>query len=118
MERRRGVRFEIQLICRLKREGAHPPVEARTLNLGRLGALIEAGSSEYPASIPKAGDPVNLEVLLPVHSQFGQRCLACEAITVWATTEGERYLIALQFETVEIRKVAARAAADGSLAVM
>jgi len=118
MERRRGVRFDIQLICRLKRGGAHEMVDATTLNLGRLGALVATPSSNYPNSIPQPGDSVNLEVLLPAHRQFGQRCLACEAVAVRATNEGGRCLIALQFERLEIRKVESHSAAAGRLAVM
>jgi len=114
------VRFEIQLTCRLKRGGAYDTVDATTLNLGRLGALVAAGASSQAdlQSIPQPGDTVDLEVLLPAHRQFGQRCLACEAIAVRATTEGERYLIALQFARVEIRKVATQSVDASRLAVM
>ena len=118
MERRRGVRFEIQLTCRLKRGGALEMVDATTLNLGRLGALVASNSNHYAASIPQPGDSVDLEVLLPVHRQFGQRCLACEAVAVRSTQDGERWLIALQFERVEIRKVPVQKAAATTMAVM
>ena len=120
MERRRGVRFEIQLTCRLKRGGACETVDATTLNLGRLVALVATGTSNYMDldSIPQPGDPVNLEVLLPAHLQFGQRCLACDAVTVRASTEGGQCLIALQFQRVEIRRVVTQAVAAGRLAVM
>ena len=86
-------------------------VDATTLNLGRLGALVVSASNHYASSIPQPGDPVDLEVLLPPHRQFGQRCLACEAVAVRSTKDGERWLIALQFERVEIRKVPIQAAA-------
>jgi hypothetical protein len=114
------VRFEIQLTCRLKRGGAYETVEATTRNLGRLGALVVTGPSNYMdlQSIPQPGDPVNLEVLLPAHRMFGQRCLACEAVTVRATTEGGQNLIALQFARVEIRKVVMQTLAASRLAVM
>ena len=118
MERRRGVRFDVQLSCRLKRGGAFQMVDATTLNLGRLGALVATPCSAYNDAIPQPGDVVNLEVLLPAHRQFGQRCLACEAVAVRATSDGDRCLIALRFERVEIRKVAVRAVAPAPLAVM
>ena len=113
------MRFEIQLTCRLKRGGAYEAVDATTLNLGRLGALVSAGTSNGDFnSIPEPGDIVNLEVLLPAHRQFGQRCLACEAIAVRATPDGERCLIALQFARVEIRKVLTQPAGMSRMAVM
>lgn len=112
------MRFDIHLTCRLKRGGAHEMVDATTLNLGRLGALVAIGSFTYANSIPEPGDPVNLEVLLPAHHQFGQRCLACEAIAVRATNESNRYLVALQFERIEIRKVLGQVVTAGPIAVM
>jgi len=61
---------------------------------------------------------VSLEVLLPAHQQFGQRCLSCDAIAVRAKHEDGKSLIALQFERVEIRKVAGVAVSAAPLAVM
>jgi PilZ domain len=117
MERRRGVRFEIQLSCRFKRRGAREMLDATTLNLGRLGALVAAGGPDYvdAKTIPEPGDPVQLELVLPAHSLFGQRCLACEAIAVRSTTEDGRRLVALQFHRIEIRRVLARSVAAGQL---
>lgn len=93
-------------------------VDATTVNLGRLGALVATPCAGYEDALPQPGDTVKLEVLLPAHRQFGQRCLACEAMTVRSTCDGGRCLIALRFERVEIRKVAVRAAAPAPMAVM
>jgi hypothetical protein len=97
-------------------------LDATTLNLGRMGALVVTGSSGYLDSkaIPQPGDPIRLEVALPAHSGFGQRCLACEAVAVRATTHEGRCLVALQFERIEIRRLLAPlvAAATSSLEVM
>src|ERR1700691_5374927 len=92
MERRRGVRYEMQLSCRLKRRGTYEMLDAMTLNLGRLGALVVTGSSNYIDSkaMPQPGDPIKLEVVLPTHRNFGQRCLACDAVAVRAITEDGR----------------------------
>lgn len=120
MERRRGVRFEIQLSCRLRRSGTYEMLDATTLNLGRLGALVVTGGSSYIDSrtLPETGDTVQLEVVLPAHRLFGQRCLACQAVTVRATTEEGRCFVALQFERVEIRRVIVQPVAVGRLEVM
>jgi hypothetical protein len=122
MERRRGVRFEIQLSCRFKRRGTYEMLDAMTINVGRLGALVITGGSSYLDSqaIPQPGDPIQLEVALPlpVHGSFGQRCLACEALAVRATTEEGRCIVALQFERIEIRNLLSRSVAAGSLGRM
>jgi hypothetical protein len=112
------VRFEVQLNCRLKRWGDQEMIDATTLNLGRLGALVVTRSSSYMEALPQPGETVSLEVLLPAHQQFGQRCLACDAVAVRATKEGGRCFIALEFERLEIKKVAAAAMSAAPLGVM
>jgi hypothetical protein len=95
-------------------------LDATTLNLGRTGALIVTGGSGYLDSraIPQPGDPMRLEVALPAHTGFGQRCLACEAVAVRATTQEGRYLVALQFERIEIKRLLSPLAAASPLEVM
>ena len=78
------MRYEIRLSCRPKRRGTYEILDATTLNLARSGALVVTGASGYLESktIPQPGDPIRLEVALPAHTGFGQRCLACEAVAV------------------------------------
>jgi len=120
MERRRGVRFEIQLTCRLKRLGATEMVDATTLNLGRMGALIRtvAPPADDTKAMPQAGETVQLEVLLPANRQFGQRCLACQAIALRSATEDGKSVIALQFHRLQVRNVISRFEGVLPLAVM
>jgi hypothetical protein len=95
-------------------------LDATTLNLGRSGALVVAGTSLYLDSreIPRPGDLMQLEVALPAHTGFGQRCLACEALAVRATSDEGQCLVALQFERMEIRRLLSATAASGRLGVM
>jgi hypothetical protein len=95
-------------------------LDATTLNLGRSGALVVTGASGYLDSqaIPQPGDPIRLEVALPAHTGFGQRCLACEAVAVRATTKEGRCLVALHFERIEIRRLLSPSAAVSPLEVM
>lgn len=112
------MRFEVELNCRLRRPGARDLVDATTLNLGRMGALVVTRASTYVETLPQPGEILSLEVLLPAHQQFGQRCLSCDAVAVRATKDGGACLIALQFERVEIRKVAMQAVSAAPLGVM
>jgi hypothetical protein len=94
-------------------------LDATTLNLGRTGALIVTGSGYTDSkAIPQSGDPIQLEVALPAHRSFGQRCLACEALAVRAATEDGRCLVALQFERIEIKNLLSRSIAAGRLGIM
>ena len=120
MERRRGVRFEMQLSCRLKRRGSYETLDATTLNLGRLGALVVTGNSKHfdAKLIPRLGDSIQLEVALPAHHNFGQRCLSCDAIAVRCANREGSCVVALQFERVEIRALLAESAAASRVEVM
>ena len=110
----------MQLSCRLRRHGSYDAVEATTLNLGRLGALVV---TEQPASfeaklVLRPGDPVQLEVTLPANRNFGPRCLACDAIAVRCTHQERSSVVALQFERVEIRTRLAETVAPNRVEVM
>jgi hypothetical protein len=95
-------------------------LDATTLNLGRMGALVATGSCSYLDAriIPQPGDLMQLEVDLPAHTGFGQRCLACQALAVRAATEEGRLVVALQFERIEIKNLLSRLAVTDRLEVM
>ncbi len=110
----------MQLSCRLKWRGSYETVDATTLNLGRLGALVMTGNSKHLDAklIPRLGDSVQLEVALPAHQNFGQRCLSCDAIAVRCANLDGSCVVALQFERVEIRTLLVQTAAVNRVEVM
>lgn len=110
----------MQLNCRLKRHGSYEAVEATTVNLGRLGALVVTGKPAHfhTKLVLRPGDPVQLEVSLPAHQNFGRRCLSCDAITVRCANQDEGSVVALQFQRVEIRTLLADTAAASRVEVM
>ena len=110
----------MQLSCRLKRHGSYDAVDATTLNLGRLGALVvTANPVSYGTKLNlRPGDPVQLEVTLPAHQKFGRRCLSCDAIAVRCADRDGGWVVALQFERVEIRMQLAETAAASRVEVM
>ncbi|HTS49207.1 MAG TPA: hypothetical protein VMH05_14750 [Bryobacteraceae bacterium] len=99
----------MRLSCRLKRHGSCDAVEATTVNLGRLGALVVTGKPVHFTTklILRPGDPVLLEVTLPAHQSFGRRCLSCDAVAVRCANQDEISVVALQFQRVEIRTLLA-----------
>jgi c-di-GMP-binding flagellar brake protein YcgR len=99
MERRRDLRFDISLKCRVRREGQTQAIEGTTLNLSRSGALIRINGG---ASL-EAGDVVVTEVPLPPHRLFNQRCLACKGVAVRAFEQERGWLVAVQFDHLEFR---------------
>jgi hypothetical protein len=79
---------------------------------------VHASRDTNADAIPGPGDEVSLEILLPAHQRFGQRCLACDGVAVRSTQNAGGYYVAVQFARVEIRKVAVVKPAAASVAVM
>jgi len=118
MERRRDLRFEIQLRCRVQPVGGQHFIEGMTLNMSRSGALIRVTLNGHAGLIPQPGDALWAEVPLPAHRQFKQRCLACQAIAVRTSEEKEGWVVAMRFERVQFATAQAARMPEDSLAVM
>ncbi len=118
MERRRDLRFEIQLRCRVQPIGGQHFIEGLTLNLSRSGALILVMPNGHSGLVPQPGDALWAEVPLPAHRQFKQRCLACKAVAVRTSEEKEGWVVALRFERVQFAVAQRAGLPEDSLAVM
>ncbi len=118
MERRRDLRFEIQVRCRVQPLGGQHFIEGMTVNLSRSGALIRVTPNGHPALVPQPGDALWAEVPLPANRQFKQRCLACKAVAVRASEEKEGWVVALRFERVQFATPQPARTPEDSLAVM
>ena len=118
MERRRDLRFEIQLKCRVQPLGGQQFIDGMTLNLSRSGALIRVIPNGHPAVIPQPGDALWAEVPLPAHRQFKQRCLACKAVAVRTSEEKEGWVVAIRFERIQFATAQPAHMLEDSLAVM
>src|SRR5258708_7627859 len=118
MERRRDLRFEIRLQCRVQPIGSQQVIDCMTINLSRSGALIRVTPDGYPAKLPQPGDVLWAEVPLPAHRQFKQRCLALKAIAVRTREENGGWLVALRFERIQFANAKTGSAPEASLAVM
>jgi hypothetical protein len=103
MERRKSERFEIELKCRLKIDNNRSQIaDARTINMSRLGALIEISGSCNPEAVPQPRDVLRAEIFLPTNLQFGPRCLSVKATAVRTSKGDGAYIVAVQFQRIEI----------------
>lgn len=69
-----------------------------TLNVSRSGALVQL--EERESGFPETGNPIELEILLPGHGAFEQRCMACDGEVM--RESGNQ--VALQFYQVRFRE--------------
>src|SRR5579864_1772137 len=118
MERRRDLRFEIQVRCRVQPVGGDQVIDGMTINLSRSGALIRVMRDGHPLPDLRPGDTFWAEVPLPPHRLFKQRCLSCKAVAVRTSEEREGWLVALRFERVHFADAKPAAIPVNSLAVM
>jgi len=102
MERRKSERFEIELKCRLQVDNTLQAIEAKTINMSRLGALIEISAACKPEVVPRPRDAVWAEIFLPMNLQFGPRSLSCKATAVRTSEVDETYRVAVEFQRIEI----------------
>jgi hypothetical protein len=102
MERRKSERFEIELKCRLQIDNRSQIADCRTINMSRLGALIEILGTCSREAVPQPRDVLWAEILLPTNLQFGPRCLSGRAIAVRTSKKDGVYMVAVQFQRIEI----------------
>jgi hypothetical protein len=117
MERRRDLRFEIQLKCRVQPLGGQHFIEGLTLNMSRSGALIRVLQNGHPRLV-QPGDALRAEVPLPENRRFKPRCLACKAVAVRASEEREGWVVAIRFESIQFATAQPARMLEDSLVVM
>ena len=118
MERRRSVRYEIRLACRLRMGNQHEGINGMTLNLGCTGALVAVPDARSANGFLGPGDPIKVAIFLPPNPVFGQRALDCEGKVVRLHAEDSTPVVAIQFEQVAFKKVEPGPKAAVSMAVM
>lgn len=105
MERRKSERFEIDLRCQLQIDNRLQIAEGRSVNMSRLGALIEIPVSCHPEAVPQPKDVLWIEILLPSNLQFGPRSLSGKATAVRTYKNDGVYRVAIQFQQIAIEAV-------------
>lgn len=83
MERRTRSRVDLNLQCRVSTL-AQPKQTMlhETRNVSRTGMLLRWSEASPEANCPKIGEPIAIEVSLPVNPLFGQRCMLFRATVV------------------------------------
>src|ERR1700694_442568 len=102
MERRKSERFDIELKCHLQIDNRSQIADARTINMSRLGALIEISATCNPEAVPQPRDVLWVEILLPTNLQFGPRCLSAKATAIRTSKGDGTHTVAVQFQRIEI----------------
>jgi hypothetical protein len=105
INRRVNPRVEIKLRCHVTSPVFWLGCPMRTENINRGGLLIawRDEDDEY-GSMPRLGQILTVEVELPAHHCFGQKCMRCQGTVVRVNhPETERALVALNLSYIDFR---------------
>src|SRR5258708_3286728 len=117
MEKRRSVRYEVRLPCRIRIGNQHEDMNGMTLNVGCTGALV-AVTDVSTLNGFGPGDPIKVSILLPPNPVFGQRTLDCEGSVVRLHKESGNPVVGIQFEQAMFKKGQTEPQVAASAAVM
>jgi PilZ domain len=88
MDRRRNTRLEVSLPCRICSPRYGPRLlTGVTKNMSRGDVLVLLDGPELDV-LPCVGDPLIVEIDLPLNHAFGQKCMQCQAAVVRVSRQG------------------------------
>jgi hypothetical protein len=88
INRRETPRMEIKLRCHVSSPALWAPATMYTENISRSGLLIAWRGEGGPLPPPDPGQILTVEIELPAHHGFGQKCIHCQG-TVARIEEAE-----------------------------
>lgn len=116
INRRESPRIEIQLWCHVTSPALWTHSAMHTENISRNGMLIAWRGENGPLPPPSLGQIITIEVELPAHHGFGQKCMHVQG-TVLRVSDGNGYQrVALRVNYMDFRAFHARLRASDSVA--
>ena len=105
INRRENPRVEIKLRCHVTAPSPWAQSAAHTENISRNGLLIAWRNAEMPAvGNPRVGQLLTVQIELPAHHGFGQKCIHCQGTVVRvATPEATAVRVALSLNYMDFR---------------
>ncbi|HWR50885.1 MAG TPA: PilZ domain-containing protein [Bryobacteraceae bacterium] len=114
MDRRADPRVEVRLRCHAAAAGINKSTVfvGLTENISRSGALLSWSGEAARGTLPHPGDLLTVDIELPAHRSFGQRCMHCEAVVIRVMAEnGHPPRVGVQINQMSFRNDTARSRA-------
>ena len=104
INRRESPRIDIKLRCHITSPALWARGAMQTENISRSGILIAWRNEEPALPLPSVGHILTLEIELPAHHGFGQKCIHCQGSVsrVWQP-EHDSPRVALQVSYMDFR---------------
>lgn len=106
MDRRTDYRYSLSTPCHISRPRKKKTVLVKaTQNISRSGILIRWNPEDTAMLVPRVGETIDIDVALPSHPVFGQKCLHMKAQIVRVTKDqDDSLLVAGRLEKKKFRK--------------
>lgn len=110
INRRESPRVDIKLPCHVTSPAVWLRSATSIENISRSGLLIAWGPVEG-VSLPRVGQILTVEIALPAHHGFGQKCMHCQGSVVRVTDPGnDTPRVALSVNYMDFRSLTQRLA--------
>ena len=102
--RRESPRIEIKLRCHITSPALCAQSAAFTENISRSGVLIGWRGEDPTSAVPALGQTVTVEIELPAHHGFGQKCINCQGAVIRLTRPEPAWMhLALRVNYMDFR---------------
>ena len=104
INKRESPRVEIQLPCHVTSPGIWAHCAMSTENISRSGILIAWHGRDVVHPLPAVGQLLTVDIELPEHHAFGQKCIHCQGtvLRIWQP-ENQYPRVALRINYIDFR---------------
>jgi hypothetical protein len=104
INKRESPRIDIQLPCHVTSPGIWAHCAMNTENISRSGILIAWHGRDVVHPLPSVGQLLTIDIELPEHHAFGQKCIHCQGTVLRIWQPENRYpQVALRINYIDFR---------------
>ena len=103
INRRESPRIEIKLRCHVASPALWIRSALYTENISRSGLLVAWRGEGSALPLPSNGQIITIEIELPVHHGFGQKCIHCQGTVIRILQDPECPRVALRVNYMDFR---------------
>ncbi len=103
INRRESPRIEIKLRCHVTSPALWVRSAMYTENISRSGLLVAWRGEGSALPLPSVGQIITIEIELPVHHGFGQKCIHCQGTVVRIIQAPDFPRVALRVNYMDFR---------------
>jgi hypothetical protein len=103
INRRESPRIDIKLRCHVTSPALWIRSALYTENISRSGLLVAWRGEGSALPLPSTGQIITIEIELPVHHGFGQKCIHCQGTVIRILQDPECPRVALRVNYMDFR---------------